>query len=335
MADRVPENALLSHDLFEGIFARAGLVTDIELFDEFPSHYLEARRPPAPLGAGRLAAAAVDPRPRARRRRARRRPPHPGDRALEDDRQPAPDGVSRRSPSPPWRGLAGPDRSRRVAWTGLRRRVDRAARADPGVRRAAAAAAGHLQAEPPAGRRRRHRPRRRPRRARPGVPGRPGVVDGRRHRARADPPGRHPPPASSNGRRPRRPRPTPTGGSRASTAGWPAASASRSRSAVAVLAVAARVRLAGGAVRRAVAGRARSSPAWSAGRRPGPAGPRWRAADAQALRLIGRRTWRFFETFVGPEDHDLPPGQLPGSSPGPSSPTGPPRPTSGCTCSPP
>ena len=40
MADRVPENALLSHDLFEGTFARAGLVTDIELFDEFPSNYL-------------------------------------------------------------------------------------------------------------------------------------------------------------------------------------------------------------------------------------------------------------------------------------------------------
>ncbi|MGD0121641.1 MAG: glucoamylase family protein [Candidatus Limnocylindrales bacterium] len=40
MADRVPENALLSHDLFEGIYARAGLVTDVELFDEFPSNYL-------------------------------------------------------------------------------------------------------------------------------------------------------------------------------------------------------------------------------------------------------------------------------------------------------
>ena len=39
LAGRVPENALLSHDLFEGIFARAGLVTDIELFEEFPSHY--------------------------------------------------------------------------------------------------------------------------------------------------------------------------------------------------------------------------------------------------------------------------------------------------------
>ncbi len=40
MADRVPESTLLSHDLLEGVFARAGLVTDIELFDEFPSNYL-------------------------------------------------------------------------------------------------------------------------------------------------------------------------------------------------------------------------------------------------------------------------------------------------------
>ena len=42
MAGRVPENALLSHDLFEGTFARTGLVTDVELFDDFPAHYLEA-----------------------------------------------------------------------------------------------------------------------------------------------------------------------------------------------------------------------------------------------------------------------------------------------------
>ena len=39
LAGKVPENALLSHDLFEGIFARAALASDIELFDEFPSHY--------------------------------------------------------------------------------------------------------------------------------------------------------------------------------------------------------------------------------------------------------------------------------------------------------
>ena len=41
----VPENSLLSHDLFEGLFARAGLLTDVDLFEEFPSNYeLAARR---------------------------------------------------------------------------------------------------------------------------------------------------------------------------------------------------------------------------------------------------------------------------------------------------
>jgi cyclic beta-1,2-glucan synthetase len=36
---RVPENTLLSHDLFEGTFARAGLASDIEVVEEFPSRY--------------------------------------------------------------------------------------------------------------------------------------------------------------------------------------------------------------------------------------------------------------------------------------------------------
>ncbi len=38
MAGRVPENTLLSHDLFEGTFARCALVSDIAFFEEFPSH---------------------------------------------------------------------------------------------------------------------------------------------------------------------------------------------------------------------------------------------------------------------------------------------------------
>ncbi len=41
---RVPENMLLSHDLLEGIFARAGLVSDLSFFEEFPTHYEEAAR---------------------------------------------------------------------------------------------------------------------------------------------------------------------------------------------------------------------------------------------------------------------------------------------------
>ena len=36
---RFPRNALLSHDLIEGAYARAGQVTDVELIDDYPSHY--------------------------------------------------------------------------------------------------------------------------------------------------------------------------------------------------------------------------------------------------------------------------------------------------------
>jgi len=39
LVDRIPENSLLSHDLIEGIFARAGLVSDVEVVEEFPSRY--------------------------------------------------------------------------------------------------------------------------------------------------------------------------------------------------------------------------------------------------------------------------------------------------------
>ena len=74
LAGRVPENALLSHDLFEGIFARAGLVTDIELFEEFPGRLRGRRRPAAPVGARRLATAPLDPRGPRRRAAARGSP---------------------------------------------------------------------------------------------------------------------------------------------------------------------------------------------------------------------------------------------------------------------
>jgi cyclic beta-1,2-glucan synthetase len=39
LSGRVPENYLLSHDLFESLFARTALVTDVELLDDYPSHY--------------------------------------------------------------------------------------------------------------------------------------------------------------------------------------------------------------------------------------------------------------------------------------------------------
>lgn len=39
LANRIPENTLLSHDLFEGIYARAGLASDVEVVEEFPESY--------------------------------------------------------------------------------------------------------------------------------------------------------------------------------------------------------------------------------------------------------------------------------------------------------
>src|SRR6266853_1816626 len=45
LENRVPENALLSHDLFEGLYARTALVTDLEVVDDYPSSVLaHARR---------------------------------------------------------------------------------------------------------------------------------------------------------------------------------------------------------------------------------------------------------------------------------------------------
>src|SRR5215213_4319540 len=39
LENRVPPNSLLSHDLFESLFARAALATDIELLDDYPASY--------------------------------------------------------------------------------------------------------------------------------------------------------------------------------------------------------------------------------------------------------------------------------------------------------
>lgn len=41
---RVPENAILSHDLFEGLHGRAALASDIVFYEDFPSNYLAYAR---------------------------------------------------------------------------------------------------------------------------------------------------------------------------------------------------------------------------------------------------------------------------------------------------
>ena len=39
LAGRIADSSVLSHDLLESIFARAGLVSDVEVFEDFPSRY--------------------------------------------------------------------------------------------------------------------------------------------------------------------------------------------------------------------------------------------------------------------------------------------------------
>ena len=39
LGERFPSNAILSHDLIEGAYARAGLVSDVEVIDDYPSHF--------------------------------------------------------------------------------------------------------------------------------------------------------------------------------------------------------------------------------------------------------------------------------------------------------
>ena len=41
---RFPENTLLSHDLIEGAYSRAGLLTDVEVYDDYPARYLTFTR---------------------------------------------------------------------------------------------------------------------------------------------------------------------------------------------------------------------------------------------------------------------------------------------------
>ena len=39
LGERFPSNTILSHDLIEGAYARAGLVSDVEVIDDYPSHF--------------------------------------------------------------------------------------------------------------------------------------------------------------------------------------------------------------------------------------------------------------------------------------------------------
>ncbi len=80
---------LLSHDLFEGIFARAGLASDIELVDEYPARYAAAtaRSHRWVRGDWQLLSWVFGCGPAGVERRRRS---DPAARSMEDVRQPAP-----------------------------------------------------------------------------------------------------------------------------------------------------------------------------------------------------------------------------------------------------
>jgi len=59
LKDAIPDNTVLSHDLLEGSYVRAGLVTDIEFIDGYPFKAELLCHEASPLGEGRLAASAV------------------------------------------------------------------------------------------------------------------------------------------------------------------------------------------------------------------------------------------------------------------------------------
>ena len=39
LTNRLPENRILSHDLLEGCYARSGLFSDVQLYEDFPSRF--------------------------------------------------------------------------------------------------------------------------------------------------------------------------------------------------------------------------------------------------------------------------------------------------------
>ena len=93
LAGRVPDSTLLSHDLFEGVFARAGLASDIEVVEEFPARYDVAARRHHRWARGdwQLLPWMFGRAPTCRHRSRTQR--GSGDRPLEDARQSAPNAV--------------------------------------------------------------------------------------------------------------------------------------------------------------------------------------------------------------------------------------------------
>ena len=305
LAGRVPENALLSHDLFEGIFARAGLASDIEVVEEFPSRYdVAARRQHRwTRGDWQLLPWIA----RARRAEPDAVPPAIGRWKMVDNLRRTLLGAAASSALLAWLDAADarlPSRGPRSS--------SRPSRSPPSC--------PSLFAMVP--RRRRH-PLRSHLRALAAdlrlalsaelalarLPGRPGLADGRCDRA-----GRSfvlfvNPPTSAGVDHRRAGQRQPRGSTcPASTGGWRAARPSASSLAASWSTLRHAVVAAGRRCRSPCCGSLRRRSRCWASRPPRPSAALSAVRRRRhELRLIARRTWRFFETFVTPADNMLPP----------------------------
>ncbi len=200
---RVPDNTLLSHDLFEGLHARTGARDRRRGRRRLPLERARPRAAPAPLDPRRLADPRLAPARRPDARRPRAEPP-PAHRALEDLRQPAArtGRAGDRPPAPPRLDRAA-GRPRHL--DRRRRRVGRV----PALHRSRLAAlTGPRPHQPIAGLPARARGGRRghrgPHPAPAHLPREPGVRDGARDPRHARPRRDHAGGACSSGRPPRR-----------------------------------------------------------------------------------------------------------------------------------
>ena len=199
LAGRVPDSTLLSHDLFEGVFARAGLASDVEVVEEFPARYDVAalRHHRWARGDWQLLPWIFG------------RGPSPTDGVAGTRAIPAIgrwkmlDNLRRTlsAPAAVLALLAGwtlPFHAAAI-WTLFVLADDRAADADSRRRRRRAAPARRHAAQPSRRARRRSSPRARPVGAADRLAGPSGVADGRRHRTNAGPAVRHAPASARMG----------------------------------------------------------------------------------------------------------------------------------------
>ena len=194
----MPENTLLSHDLFEGLFARAALVTDIELFEDFPARYevAAARQHRWARGDWQLLPWLI--RGAAGDRRLAGADSH--DRPLEDARQSEAHAVgSRRLPHARARLDPAGRRTDGVDQAGAA--LSRGAGTGPGVDRSHPATARRIQARLPARHRHDRGARRGADRARAHLARAPGLAHGRCGRAHLAPARRHAPADARMGHR--------------------------------------------------------------------------------------------------------------------------------------